>query len=355
MSKARIVLLFLTAGLVVLLAAWQQAPVVPMPPPRMPQPPPGSESQPQTDTTPDEEPAAVFKARTDLVQIFFNVKDRKGGLIPSLTKDDFEVREDGKPQTIKYFSANSDLPLTLGILIDASASQTRVLPAEKDVGGTFLQEVLRDKDLAFVLSFDVNVDLLQDFTSSKRDLKAALNRAKINSGSGVAMSIPGGNPGPFPTPGGPRGTLLYDAIYLAAHDELAQQVGRKAMILLTDGEDQGSQLRLRDAIEAAQKSDSICYVLLLADRDFYGGSYSGAGDMEKLTKETGGRMIEIGNRVDKLRAAFEQISTELRSQYSIGYTPSNPAHNGAFRKLEIKAKGDYKVQARSGYFAPAAE
>ncbi len=355
MSKVRIAFLLLTVGMVVLLAAGQQPPVVPMPPPRMPQPPPGSESQTQQDTTPSEEPTAVFKTRTDLVQTFFNVKDHKGGLIPNLTKDDFEVLEDGKPQTIKYFSANSDLPLTLGILIDASASQTRVLQSEKEVGGTFLQNVLRAKDLAFVLSFDVNVELLQDFTSSAHDLKAALNRAKINSGGGVYGGIPGIGQGPIPTSSVPRGTLLYDAVYLASHDELAQQVGRKAMILLTDGEDQGSQTRLRDAIEAAQKSDSICYVLLLADRDFYGGGYSGAGDMNKLTKETGGRMIEIGNKVDKLRDAFDQISRELRSQYSIGYTPTNLTHNGAFRKLEIKAKGDYKVQARSGYFAPAAE
>ena len=321
----------------------------------MPQPPPGSESsQPAPDTTQGEEPVTTLKVNTDVVQIFFNVKDHKGGLIPDLKKDDFQVFEDGKPQTVKYFSSNSDLPLTLGILIDASASQTRVLQAEKDVGGTFLQNVLREKDLAFVLSFDVNVELLQDFTSSAHELKAALNRAKINSGGGVAMSIPGIGQGPIPSSSAPRGTLLYDAVYLAAHDELSQQVGRKAMILLTDGEDQGSQLRIRDAIEAAQKSDSICYVLLLADRDFYGGSYSGAGDMSKMTKETGGRMIEIGNRVEKLRDAFDQISRELRSQYSIGYTPTNSIHNGGFRKLEIRSK-DYKIQARSGYFAPKAE
>ncbi|SRR6266536_3211682 len=356
MPKVRFAALLLTIGIVVLLAAGQQPPAIPMPPPPMPQPPPGSEGSKPQEATQEEEPVTVFKSRTDLVQIFFNVKDKKGGLIPDLKKDDFQVFEDGKPQTIKYFTANSDLPLTLGILIDASGSQTRVLESEKEVGGTFLQNVLRDKDLAFVMSFDVNVELLQDFTTSKRDLKAALNRAKINTGGGMyGGGIPGIGQGPVPTSSAARGTLLYDAIYLASHDELAQQVGRKAMILLTDGEDQGSQTRMREAIEAAQKSDSICYVLLLADRDVYGGGYSGAGEMSKLTKETGGRMIEIGNRVEKLREAFEQISRELRSQYSIGYTPTNLAHNGAFRKLEIRSKGDYKVQARSGYFAPAAQ
>ncbi len=252
MSKVGIVFLLLTVGMVVCLATGQQPPAIPMPPPPMPQPPPGSESQPAQDTPQGEEPTATFKTRTDLVQTFFNVKDHKGGLIPNLTKDDFQVFEDGKAQTIKYFSANSDLPLTLGILIDASASQTRVLQAEKDVGGSFLQDVLRDNDLAFVLSFDVNVELLQDFTSSKRDLKAALNRAKINSGGGMYGGIPGIGQGPVPTSSVPRGTLLYDAVYLASHDELAQQVGRKAMILLTDGEDQGSQTRMREAIEAAR-------------------------------------------------------------------------------------------------------
>ena len=356
MSKIRNGLLLLTVSAIFLLAWGQQPPNIPMPGPRMPQPPPGSEgSQSTQDSTPDEQPTATFKARTDLVQVFFNVKDRKGGLIPNLTKDDFEIYEDGKPQTTKYFSANSDLPLTLGILIDASASQTRVLESEKEVGGIFLQDVLREKDEAFVLSFDVNVDLLQDFTNSTRLLKAALNRAKINSGGGMYGGIPGIGQGPVPTASRPRGTLLFDAVYLAGHDQLSQQVGRKAMILLTDGEDQGSQLRLRDAVEAAQKSDSICYVLLLADRDFYGGSYMGAGDMSKLTKETGGRMIEIGNKVDKLRDAFNQISSELRSQYSISYTPTNLVHDGRFRKLEIKPKGEYKIQSRTGYFAPLEE
>src|SRR2546430_4140441 len=237
------------------------------------------QSQPSED-----QPISSVKVNVNVVQLFFNVKDKKGGLIPNLTKNDFQVSEDGKPQTIKYFAAESNLPLTLGILIDASGSQQRVLDMEKEVGGDFLSQILREKDLAFVISFDVNVDLLQDFTSSVHSLKTALNSAKINTGGG-AGTIPGLGGGPVPSSTIPRGTLLYDAVYLAAHDELSQQVGRKAMILLTDGEDQGSQTRIKEAIEAAQKSDSICYVLLLADRDFYGGSYSGAGDMNKLTKE----------------------------------------------------------------------
>jgi VWFA-related protein len=240
----------------------------------------------QTKEQNDEQSMETLKVRVNVVQLFFNVKDKKGALIPNQTKNDFELLEDGKPQTIKYFTAESNLPLTLGILIDSSGSQMRVLEMEKEVGGAFLNDILRDKDEAFVIAFDVNVDLLQDFTNDVRRLKAALNKAKINTGGGSGGGIPGLGGGPIPT-SNPRGTLLYDAVYLAAHDELSHEVGRKAMILLTDGEDQGSQLRIRDAIEAAQKSDSICYVLLIADRGFYGfGGYSGDSEMKSATSST---------------------------------------------------------------------
>lgn len=301
----------------------------------------------------EEEPVTTFKANVNVVQLFFNVKDKKGGLIPNLPKESFQVLEDGKPQTIKYFAAESELPLTLGILIDASVSQQNVLDMEKQVGGAFLSQILREKDLAFVMSFDVTVDLLQDFTASVSRLKSALNSAKINSGGGGGCGgVPGMGGGPVPCTGSPKGTLLYDAVYLASHDEMAQQVDRKAMILLTDGQDQGSQYRIRDAIEAAQKADTIVYVLLCADRGFYGfGGYGGEGDMKKLTAETGGRVINVGNKMEKLKAAFDDISRELRSQYNIGYTPTNLKQDGSFRRVEIRAKEGYKVQSRSGYFA----
>ncbi|SRR6266496_2173453 len=296
----------------------------------------------------------TLKVNVEVVQLFFNVKDKHGALIPSLTKDDFDILEDGKPQTIKYFKSESDLPLTLGILIDTSGSQQRVLEMEKEVGGSFLENTLRPKDEAFVISFDVDVNLLHDFTSSIRNLKHALNEAKINTGGASCNGIPGLGGGPVPcTSSGPRGTLLYDAVYLASHDELSHEVGRKAMILLTDGEDVGSRLKVKDAVEAAQKADVICYVLLIADRGFYGlGGYGGDSAMKKLTQETGGRMIEVGNKIEKLKQAFEQISQELRSQYNIGYTPTNSVRDGSFRKVQIHSKkGDYKIQARAGYYA----
>src|SRR5512142_2304516 len=135
--------------------------------------------QPQEDQS-----LETLKVNVNVVQLFFNVKDKHGALIPNLTKDDFEIAEDGKPQTIKYFTAESNLPLTLGILIDSSGSQQRVLDMEKEVGGQFLNEILRPKDLAFVISFDVNVELLQDYTNDARELRTAMDRAKINSGGG---------------------------------------------------------------------------------------------------------------------------------------------------------------------------
>ena len=304
----------------------------------------------------DQGPAGTVKVNVNVVGLFFNVKDKHGALIPNLTKDDFQVLEDGTPQTIKYFAAESNLPLTLGILIDSSGSQLRVLDMEKQVGGAFLKQILTDKDEAYVMDFNIDAELVQDYTRDVHRLQAALNKVKINTGY-TTGPIPGAGGGPVPTAQSP-GTVLYDAVYLSAHDMLAKEVGRKAMILLTDGEDEGSRLKIKDAIEAAQKADAIVYVLLCADRGFYGSfqmGYSGEGEMRKLTEATGGRVINVGNKFDKLREAFDQIAAELRSQYNLGYTPINTKLDGGYRKLEIKCKQNYKVQARAGYYATPRE
>jgi VWFA-related protein len=304
----------------------------------------------------DQGPAETLKISVNVVGLFFNVKDKHGALIPNLTKDDFEVFEDGKPQTIKYFTAESNLPLTLGILIDSSGSQLRVLDMEKEVGGAFLKQILSDKDEAYVIDFNVDASLVQDFTRDVHRLQAAMNKVKINTGY-TSVGIPGGGGSPVPT-ARQAGTVLYDAVYLSAHDMLAKEVGRKAMILLTDGEDEGSQLKIKDAIESAQKADAIVYVLLCADRGFYGSvgmGYSGEGEMRRLTEQTGGRVINVGNKFDKLREAFDQVAAELRSQYSIGYTSTNTKLDGSYRKLEIKAKQNYKIQSRAGYYATPRE
>lgn len=313
---------------------------------------PAGNSQKSEDS---QEPTTTLKINVNVVQLFFNVKDKRGALIPNLTKTDFEIAEDGKPQTIKYFTAESNLPLTLGIMIDSSGSQRNVIEMEKEVGGAFLRQILTDKDEAYVISFDITVDLLQDFTRDTHRLQAALDKAKVNVDY-TSGGIPGMGGGPVPQRGNSPGTLLYDAIYLSSHDMLSKEVGRKAMIILTDGQDEGSRLKIQDAIEASQKADAIVYVLLCADRGFYGGfGYSGEGDMRKLTEQTGGRVINVGNKFDKLKQAFDQIASELRSQYNVGYTPTNEKKDGTFRKIEIKTKQNYKIQARSGYYAGKSE
>jgi len=293
----------------------------------------------QQDQTP------VFRKNVNVVNLFFTVKGKHGALVPGLTRDEFEVFEDGKPQTIKYFSAVSNQPLTLGILVDSSGSMQNMLPEEKIVAGDFLRQVITDKDLAFIISFDISVDLLQDLTSDVHMLRQGLERARINVGGG-SSGVPGIGQGPIPV-SRPKGTLLYDGVYLAADEVLSKQVGRKAMIVLTDGVDQGSRMRLRDAIEAAQKSDAICYVLLISDPHWGSDSH----EMSQMTEQTGGRLITVNNP-DKLSKAFKEISDELRSQYNIGYTPTNDKHDGSFRKVEVKSKQGYKIQARKGYYAP---
>ncbi len=353
------ILILLATLLVAAPAALAQSPASSAPAPSKPDAQAPAAQKPEALKPEDDQtPAETLKVSVNVVGLFFNVKDKHGALIPNLTKDEFEVLEDGKPQTIKYFAAESNLPLTLGILIDSSGSQQRVLDMEKEVGGAFLRQILTDKDEAYVMDFNIDAELVQDYTRDVHRLQAALNKVKINTGY-VTGPMPGAGGGPVPTaPGSQRGTVLYDAVYLSAHDMLSKEVGRKAMILLTDGEDEGSQLKIKDAIEAAQKADSIVYVLLCADRGFYGSfqmGYSGEGEMRKLTEATGGRVINVGNKFDKLREAFDQIAAELRSQYNLGYTPTNTVQDGGYRKLEIKSKQNYKIQTRAGYYATARE
>ncbi len=305
---------------------------------------------------PEEESVATFKLNVNLVDVFFTVKDKQGNLVPHLTKDDCTVSEDKEPQKLKSFVAETQQPITLGILLDTSGSQYRVLPLEQEVGSQFLERVLRQKDEAFLLSFDVDVDLLQDYTNSPRLLSRAMNKAEINTAGGNgAAGIPGAGGGTVPTVGDPKGTLLYDAVYLASNEKMNQETGRKAMILLTDGEDEGSRHKIQEAIAAAQKSNVLVYVILIADRQFYGYSpfgYSGFSAMKKMTEETGGRLIDVGNNGKKLEAAFQQIEDELRTEYVASYTPSNMKLDGSFRRLGVECRGDgMKVQVRKGYYA----
>jgi VWFA-related protein len=271
------------------------------------------------------------------------------------------VQEDKQPQELKNFQAETNQPLTLGVLLDTSGSQQRVLPLEQEFGSKFLAQVLKSKDEAFVVSFDVDVDLLQDYTNSPRLLEKALHKAEINTAAGNgAAGIPGIGQGPVPTQGQPKGTLLYDAVYLAANEKLSKETGRKAIVILTDGEDEGSRVKISGAIEAAQKANVIIYGILLADRMGYfqqGMGYSGNFALKRMAEETGGRMIDVGNNGRKLEAAFQQIEDELRTQYVASYTPKNAKADGTYRKINVECKADkgdeLKVQVRKGYYALA--
>jgi len=312
-------------------------------------PPPASTAKPDADEL---EPVETLHVKVNLVSLYFTARDHHGALLPDLKKDDCKVFEDKTPQTVKNFTAQADQPLTMGILLDTSGSQQNVLGIEQQAGAQFLQRVLREKDEAFLISFDINSSLLTDYTNNAHAIRTAMDKAQINTGSGgLGGAIPQGNP---------KGTVLYDAVYLAGHDKLQTETGRKAMILLTDGEDQGSDVTLNGAIEAAQKADAIVYVLLCADRGFYGGTtfgYTGEGAMRKLAEATGGRVITVGNNEKKLQDAFAQIEAELRTQYVASYTSTNPKLDGSYRKIEIQCKQTpsdenlLKVQARKGYYA----
>lgn len=301
--------------------------------------------------------APTIKVDVELVNILFTVHAKKGGaLIPNLEKNDFTVSEDGKQQTIQHFSRETDLPLTLGLLIDISASQTRLIEIERDAASAFFSNVIRQKDEAFLISFGKDTELLQDYTNSPRLLTAALRDLQ---GDGITPMLGGGpvNQGPVPTMGTPKGTLLYDAVYLASNEKLKSEVGRKALILVTDGEDQGSTYNLRTAVEAAQKADAIIYSIYYVDRAFYsGGGFmigggGGESELRKMSEQTGGRVFTVSNK-HPLSEVFKQIQEELRNQYSIGYESTNSKRDGTFRHIEIKVdNSDYKVQARDGYYA----
>jgi VWFA-related protein len=306
-------------------------------------PPPPSKAAPQLERQGDK--TQTLQLNVNLVDIYFSARD-KNGFVAGLGKEDCQLYEDNKQQTIKNLTQEKNLPLTIGILLDTSGSQTRVLPLEQESGGRFLKEVLTPKDEAFLISFDVNVDLLADYTNSPRELTRAIDKASINTASSSA-GIPGIGGGPMPT-GNPRGTLLYDAVYLAAHDKLQAQTGRKIIVMLTDGGDQGSQETLKTAAEAAQKANTIIYVILIADGAFGG---FGASQMNDLAHQTGGRVINVGHDGRKLEEAFDQIQDELRTQYLVSYTPLNPAVDGKFRKTEIDCGKGVTVQARKGYYA----
>jgi VWFA-related protein len=274
-------------------------------------------------------PGAAASRDQDLIKIFFTVDNGHGALVPDLLKDSFQLREDGRPQTIQQFSFAQDLPLTLGVLVDTSGLMQGALPAEKAAADGFLRKLVQEKDLAFIMSFDVTVDLLQDLTSDRSLLHSGLEQARVNVGLHVRTR---------------SGGALSDAVYLAGNEILRKQVGRKALVILTAGVDDGSKVKLKEAIQAAQKADAVCYVV-----QFFHTIFGQA--VNDLAEQTGGRLISVSS-VDKLQQALNQITDELRNQYSLGYVPDHGDKDGGFRAIEITSKEGYKVHARKGYYAP---
>jgi VWFA-related protein len=347
------------------------------------QAPPTSQQTPQASQ--DEIPQTTGKVsvETNVVTLYATVRDKHGKVVPTLNKEDFTLNEDGRAQTISYFVRESDLPLTLGLLVDTSGSMTKELDNERDASFTFLDHMMRqDKDHAFVIHFDREVELLQDVTASKPKLQAALkllgpsqSDSSDNQSHGQGSGSRGG------------GTHLYDAIYLAAHDLMMKQKGRKAIFVMTDGEDRGSKETLEEAIEAAQRADTAVYSLYFAGEQQSngfspgyghrggmghggggwpggGGGYPGGGQrypqeqrvdgkkvMTKISTETGGRIFEVSKKLP-IDQAYAEAEEELRNQYSLAYTPNPPDTDAGYHRIQLTVnQKDDSAQARDGYYS----
>ena len=321
----------------------------------------------------------TISVNVKVVNVLATVRNKQGEIVRNLTKDDFMLEEDDRPQTIGYFARETDLALTLGLLVDTSMSQRRVLDQERSASSTFLDQVLRvNKDAAFVIHFDREVELLQDLTSSRQKLEAALGLLQT-----PQLRQEGGGNSPGSYPGSRRGgsgwgggTLLYDAVYLASNELMKKQQGRKAVVVLSDGVDRGSKETLASAVEAAQRADTLVYSILFADEQPYGGGgYGGRGMggmgrhgggrgrypqqtrpdgkkiLDRISKETGARLFEVSKK-QPIEQIFDQIQEELRNQYNLGYTPDRADVGAGYHKIRLMTKQkDLIVQARDGYYA----
>jgi VWFA-related protein len=351
-------------------------------PPQQPSP-PQSRSAPQSQSQQQAAPQSRSKISTEvkLVTVYASVRDKHGKIIPNLNQSDFALQEDARPQTIKYFARESDLPLTLGLLVDTSLSQRRVLSQEKNASYSFFDHILREnKDKAFLIHFDREVELLQDLTVSREKLRSALELLDTPEFTTTRGSGGGGGAGGSGRDHGGGGTLLYDSIYLASNELMKKQQGRKALIILTDGVDRGSKESLNTAISSAQRADTAVYSILFADEDAYGsggrggfgghGGYGGGGMgrgspgrypqqqrpdgkkiLERISKETGGQLFEVKKKLS-IEQIYAQIEEELRNQYSLGYTPDRPDADSTYHLIHVTVnQKDLIVQAREGYYS----
>ena len=289
---------------------------------------------------PAQQDAATFSTDVRVVSVLASVRTKKGEIVRDLTKEDFSIAEDGRPQTIRYFARQSDLPLTLGLMVDTSMSQRKVLDAERIASFSFLDQVLRErKDQVFIMQFDMAMMLRQGLTSSFGKLNDALSYVDTPSRQELEMSA-----------GTSKGTVLYDAVVKACKDIMQRQNGRKALILLTDGVDFGSDATLADAVEAAERSDTLLYSILFTGSYSFGGP-DGSRVLQKMSRETGGGFFEVSKK-HSIQQIYDVIQDELRSQYSMGYVSDLPVRISEFRKIQVstKEKG-LVIQARDRYWA----
>jgi len=271
----------------------------------------------------------TIKAEVALVNVVFSAVDAHNHPLPGLKADNFMVFEDGQRQDIQYFAdmaKEQDISLTIAFLIDTSGSVKSKLPSEVATASEFFHDVLRkNRDLALIIQFDSDVNLVQDFTNDLDQLIRALKTLRA------------GNT-----------TSLYDAIYLAVSEKLNGEVGRKVIVVITDGDDTSSRLRMQDAIEAAQRNDVIIYGIGV--RGELGAKF---GVLKKFAEETGGSFFSPHAKLSEIQAAFRAIATELQGQYSLAYSSKNKKRDGSFRSIEIRCKlGGVRIRARKGYYAP---
>jgi len=290
----------------------------------------------------------TFSAEVKVVNLLANVHGRNGEIVRGLTREDFLLSEDGRPQTIRYFSSETDLPLTLGLLVDTSMSQRRVIDAERIASFRFVDQVLREAtDHVFVVQFDMAVEIRQPLTASRRYLESAL--ALVDTPSLRQLELQRGG-----------GTLLYEALAVAARDLMRPQTGRKALIVLSDGVDTGSEIPLTTAIEEAQRAGTLVYGVVFSDANAYGtslgplmggGAPDGKAVLQRVSRETGGRCFEVSKNLS-IEQIFQTIQEELRSQYNLGFVSDVPVRISGFRRLQLTAKPKgILVQAQSRYWA----
>jgi VWFA-related protein len=285
---------------------------------------------------------AVFSSDVQVVSLLATVRTKKGELVRDLTKDDFALLENGRPQTVRYFSRETDLPLTIGLLVDTSMSQERVLDAERSASYRFVDQVLREnKDHVFVMQFDLTVQTRQILTASRDQLEKSLPFVDTPTRRELRSQYGGG-------------TRLYDAVVQASEDVLKAQKGRKALIILSDGGENGSEATIDEAIDAAHRADALIYTILYADGGYPSFGPDGRGIMNRLAKETGGGHYEVSKKTP-IDQVYRMIEDELRSQYSLGYVPSvdpEVPQTSGFRRIQLTVKRPaMAVQTRDRYWA----